>query len=134
MHSEAVGTGRGEGLKVAPGILDHEVDVEGEGRAPAAGLHHQRPESDIGDETPIHHIYMEEIGTGLLSLSDLLSQARKVRSEDRGGDRNGHDSKCSLRMAGRSALGRLSKHPELDTAPSAALSGSVEVAKPLDDS
>lgn len=68
----------GERSKVALGLKDHEMHIEGfRGRSPD-GLQHHRPYGDIGHEPAIHHIDMDPIGACSIDCSHLLAEAREI--------------------------------------------------------
>ena len=72
--SVQVGPGSHEGLDIALGFHDHEVDVQEQARALPDGLEHGRPQRDIGHEASIHHVHVELIGATGLDARDGLSQ------------------------------------------------------------
>ena len=82
VHRAAVGAGVGEVLQVPPGLGHHEVTVEEERRVAAQRRHHGRPDGDIGDEVPVHHVDVEPVG-GLRHLPHLLGQQAEVGRQHR---------------------------------------------------
>ena len=86
VEGDRVGAGLGEGLDLAIGLGDHQVDVEG-----AAGVvdlvgdrgGDQRPDRDRRDEPPVHHVEVDHPGAGVDHLGDLRPELREVGREDR---------------------------------------------------
>ena len=67
---------------------DHQMNIQRKARTTPRRFDHQRPHRDIGDKAPVHHINMNQIAAARLSLSDLLAQPGKIRSQDRRGNAN----------------------------------------------
>ena len=82
VHRAAVGAGIGEVLQVPPGLGHHEVTVEEQRRVAPQRRHHGRPDGDIGDEVPVHHVDVEPVG-GLRHLPHLLGQQAEVSRQHR---------------------------------------------------
>ena len=88
VHRKGGGAGIAKGLDGALGVLDHQVDVEGQLRIAPAMLNGPRPDGDRRDEVAIHDIEVDPVGTRLLELRDLLTQPAEVGREERRGDQH----------------------------------------------
>ena len=78
--------GLGEGLHVALGPLDHQVDVEDRLRAVdllGERLDHERAHRDRRDEVAVHDVDVDDGGAGVQHDLHLLAEAGEVRAEDR---------------------------------------------------
>ena len=53
-------------------VLDHEVDIEGDGRMFFAVLDEFRSEGEVGNEVVIHDVEMEDISGSILEGEDFL--------------------------------------------------------------
>ena len=80
VEGDRVGTGLGEGLDLALGRLDHQVDVD----RPAGGVDligdrggDQRPDRDRRHEMPVHHVEVDHPRAGLHHLVDLGAEPEK---------------------------------------------------------
>ena len=89
VHGDPGRTRVDEGVEVAVGVLDHEVDVEGQRRGPAQRLHDGRAQGDVGDEVPVHHVHVQDARPAAGGGGHLLGQAREVGGQDRGGEDHG---------------------------------------------
>jgi hypothetical protein len=47
-----------------------------------------RPDAEIGHEVIVHHIEMDEIGTGRFDCTHLLAKTSKIGREEAGRDQN----------------------------------------------
>ena len=97
----------GEGVDVAVGVLDHQVDVQRQPGGAADRLDHRRADRDVGDEVPIHHVEVEERRPAALGPRDLLGEAAEVRGEDRRSEDHGP----SLLISRLSAVRGLTRCP-----------------------
>ena len=79
VNPQPVGPGRDESLDVALGILDHQVDVQGQSGGPAQGFGHRGADGDIGDEMAVHDVHVNPVDAGLLRFPDVLRQAAEIR-------------------------------------------------------
>src|SRR6266571_4057234 len=61
---------------------DHQVHIDRLVGEFPEGFDHVRPERDVRDETPVHHVDMQPVGASLEDLGDLLRQAREVDGEN----------------------------------------------------
>lgn len=86
---DGIASGVGEGVYVADGVLDHEVGVEEAVRAVADGSYHLRPEGDVRDEGPVHHIEVDPVGSGGRRAGDLVAEPGEVCRQYGRGD-EGH--------------------------------------------
>ena len=89
VEGDRVGAGLGEGLDVALGRLDHQVDVDrAAGVVDAVGDRggDQRADRDRRDEVAVHHVEVDHPGAGVHHLVDLGAEPREVGREDRGRD------------------------------------------------
>ncbi len=91
MDRDPVGSGFPECFQVPVRLLDHQMNVQGEGRDPMNRLDHGRSDGQIGNEVAVHHIQVNKARPGILHAPDLLSQAREVRREH-GGSQQGPSS------------------------------------------
>ena len=82
VHRAAVRPGVGEVLQVAPGLGHHQVAVEEQRRVAAQRRHHRRPDRDVGDEVPVHHVDVEPVGRRG-HLPHLLGQQAEVGRQHR---------------------------------------------------
>ncbi len=78
MDGDDVGAGLGEGLEIEVDRRDHQVDVERLGGVRAEGLHHRRPDGDVGHEMAVHHVDVDPVRPGLVNGADFLAEAREV--------------------------------------------------------
>ena len=66
---------------------DHEVDVDGGGNAVVAeGLADHGADGQVGNVVVVHDVEVDDVGTGLEDVVDLLAELGKVGGEDGGGD------------------------------------------------
>ena len=73
MKGQRIGAGFGKRLKVPLRVLDHEMDIEWQiGELPQRA-NNRKPETNIGDKDPIHHIHMQCRDTRLLKASDFVA-------------------------------------------------------------
>ena len=78
--------GLGEGLDLALGLGDHQVDVDrAAGRVDLVGDRgeDQRPDRDRRHEVPVHDVEVDHPGAGVHHLVDLLAEPGEVGREDR---------------------------------------------------
>ena len=101
MHRHRVGARLHEIGDVALGTLDHEVDVEHR----PGGVHllgdardDQRTDGDRRHEVPVHHVHVDDPGTGVENLGDLFAETAEVGREDRW--RHTHAAQQRLRARG----------------------------------
>jgi hypothetical protein len=78
LHQQMIGAGVGEDVKVALRLDDHQMNVERLGRRAANGLQHNRPDRDVPNETAVHHVDMDPIGTGGIDSAYFFAQPREV--------------------------------------------------------
>src|SRR5574341_706543 len=86
MNRQNVRTRFGEIRQVAIWILDHQVNIQNRVSLPgkaAQGSDDQWPESDVGDEVPVHNINMDDLGSTVEHFFDLSAQPVKISSENR---------------------------------------------------
>ncbi len=94
-------------------LLDHEVDVEGHLRRLRERLEDDRPDREIRDEPPVHHVEVDEVRAGGLARGDGLAEPREIGREDRGGER---DSRAHGAASGE-AITKLSASRRVTGAP-----------------
>ena len=82
VNGDNVCPGTGELLDLPLRPLDHEVDIEGQARPGAKGLHNRGADGYLGDEMPIHDIDMDIVSAGASRLCGLLPQPSEVSRED----------------------------------------------------
>ena len=70
--------GLGESLEIDIDGRDHQVDVERLLRVRPQRFHHAGADGDVGDEMPVHHVDVDEIGTRGLDRLDLRTQPREI--------------------------------------------------------
>ena len=75
-----------EGIRVAPGVVDHQVDVQRTAGHLLDRSHHRRSEGQVGHEVPVHHVQVQPIGPGLLDPAHLFSETGKVCGQQRWGN------------------------------------------------
>ena len=80
MDRHQIGAGVAELLHVPHRLHDHQVDVQGQLRDLADGLHHRDADGDVGDEHAVHHIHMDVVGVG--DAVNVPLQIRKIGGED----------------------------------------------------
>ena len=90
MEDQQIAPGLDEGIGVALGPLDHEVNLERQLRPSPHRLHHRDAERQVGHEQPVHDVDVEAVRAAPLGIGDLLSEPQVVRREDGGEDL--HDS------------------------------------------
>ena len=88
MDRQDVGAGLREGGQHGIDRRDHEVDVERQLGVRPQGPNHVRTDGQIGDEMPVHHVDVDEIGPGGFQRADLLAQDGEIAGENRGGNPN----------------------------------------------
>src|SRR5579884_1474238 len=71
-------------------VFNHQVAVKRQVCGLAQRLHHRGPERNIGDEVPVHHIYMDDAAAAALRRGNLVGKARKI-SRKYGGNQLNHD-------------------------------------------
>ena len=86
VHHQGVGAGLRKSVDVAIGIDDHEVDVHGELRGGAHHLHDARPERQVRDELPIHHVHVNQVGARRFCRAHFVGQPPEVGAQNRGGN------------------------------------------------
>ena len=69
-------------------MLDHEMDVERQGRELANSRDDSRSEGNVVDEMSVHDVAMNPIGPGLLNAAHFIAQSGKIGGQDGGGDQN----------------------------------------------
>ena len=74
MHGDAVAAGLGKGRQVEIGGRNHQMAVERLVGPAADRLDHRRPERDVGDEMPVHHVEVDPVGAGRRHPLDLLAE------------------------------------------------------------
>ena len=79
LDEQVIGARLGEGAKVALGLDDHEMHIDGFRGRPPDGLQHNGPEGDIGHEPAVHHIHMDPVGAGRIDRAHLFAQPREIR-------------------------------------------------------
>ena len=66
---------------------DHEVDVDGGGNTVVTeGLADHGADGQVGNVVVVHDVEVDDVGTGLEDVVDLLAELGKVGGEDGGGD------------------------------------------------
>ena len=78
MDGDDVRAGIGEVFQKGVDRRDHQMDVEGLGAVRTQRLHHARPDGDVGDEVPVHHVDMNPVGAGGVDRAHLLAESGKV--------------------------------------------------------
>jgi hypothetical protein len=68
------------------GMLDHEMDVEGQSRELANSRDDSRSEGNVINEMSVHDVAMNPIGPGLLNAAHFMAQSGKIGGENGGGD------------------------------------------------
>jgi hypothetical protein len=84
-----VGTGPREVGEVTLGLDDHQVDVEEGTGLPAKGperLDDERSDRDVRDETPVHDVDVEPVGSGGDGLASVDGEAPEIGGENGGGE------------------------------------------------
>ena len=104
VKGDQVGSGLGKGGKVRVDRADHQMHVKQLGGVRAQRLHHHRPDGDIGDEMPVHHVDMDPVGTGSVDSAHFLAQPGKIGGQDRGRDQGGHGWRKIPERAGIPAI------------------------------
>ena len=65
MHRNPVGPRVRERRNVFARILNHQVAIERQLGGSAQRLHHRRPQRDIRDKMPVHHIHVDNRGPAI---------------------------------------------------------------------
>ena len=86
MDDDPVGAGLGERLEVRVDRRDHQVRVETFCAVWPDRADELRPETDVGDEMPVHHVQMDPVGPGRVDGADLLAKPCEVGGKDRRSD------------------------------------------------
>ena len=84
MHRNPVRPSICERGNVQVRILNHQVAIERQLGRLAQRLHQLRPQSDVGDKMPVHHIHMNDGAAALRRPRNLLAQTREIRRQYRG--------------------------------------------------
>ena len=46
------------------------------------GFHDQRADRDVGDEVPVHHVYVNQSGASALGRLYLFAESREIGRQD----------------------------------------------------
>ncbi len=111
VDQQGVGPGVGEGVEVAVGLGDHQVDLQGQARDGPQRLHDHGAHADVRHEVAVHDVHVDAVGAGGLGLADLLAQPGEVGGQDRRRQLDG-DSHVSVLAAcvSRAAAARSRNH------------------------
>ena len=82
--------GLGEGVDVAIGIGDHQVDVERHRRDPLERPDDRRADRDVRHEVAVHDVDVNQVGAAALDGRDRVAEGREVGREDRRRDQHAH--------------------------------------------
>ena len=88
------------------GLVHHEVGLERDLHQRADGGDHVRPEGQVGNEAPVHHVPLDPVHAGLLEGSHLVAEAGEVGREDGRDDADGR----GIHGAGPSVSGSRFRH------------------------
>ena len=69
-----------EVLHIAHRAVDHQVDIQRQGRDSPDGLHYRDADGDVGHEQAVHHVHMEVVGAG--DPADIPLQICKICGKD----------------------------------------------------
>ena len=69
-------------LRLDERVDAHEMYVQRQGGMAADRRDHIRAEGDLGDEAPVHHVAMDEVGAAAFQLFDRRPHLRKVRRQN----------------------------------------------------
>ena len=64
VEGDPVGPGFVEQGDEGPGVLDHEMDVDGQARLAPDGRDELGAEGQVGHEVPVHDVDVDEVGPG----------------------------------------------------------------------
>ena len=82
VDGEEVGPGADEGLDVALGFDDHQVDIERQPRALPDGLDDGRSDGDVRHEAAVHDVHVKLVGAACLDARDRVAKRGEVGGED----------------------------------------------------
>ena len=66
-------------LDVALRVVDHQVDVQGQGGGLTDGPDHCGADGDVGDEVAVHDVHVDPVHPGGLRQMHLFRQAAEIR-------------------------------------------------------
>ena len=84
-------------------IRDHQVHVERNLRHFLDRLDYRRADRKVRHEMSVHHIDMEQVGTGSFDSRNFVGQAHEIRGEDGRGNQRGMTHNDSLTLRNRTA-------------------------------
>ena len=67
-----------EGLELAVGLLNHEVDIHGDIDGLADRGHEEGSQGDYGHEAAVHHVEVDVVGAAGSRFGDLLGEPADV--------------------------------------------------------
>jgi len=70
-------------------ILDHQVDLDGQGGHLLECADDMGAECEVGDKMAVHHVDVQPVGSGNLRFAHLVGQVSEVRRQKRGSDLHG---------------------------------------------
>ena len=103
VHADGGGARVDEGVEVAIGGLDHQVDVDRERRRAPDGFDDDGTERDVRHEAPVHHVDVHEPGTAALDGLHGVGEMGEVGGEHRGSEDH-EASRLTSRTSGVRAL------------------------------
>ena len=120
VERDPVGPGLVEQGHKGAGVLDHEVDVDGQAGFAADGRDELGAEGQVGHEMPVHDVDVDEIGPGLLGQPDGLAEPREIGGQDRRGDEDHQRLTSSEMRFALAGCGSRSAGPGLTMRPAGA--------------
>ena len=83
METDHPGSGLGKALDILFGIHNHQVHVQRLARFASDGFHDGESKGDVGHETAVHDIQVEEVGIAVDNFHILL-QVQEIRGQNGG--------------------------------------------------
>src|SRR5687767_13739539 len=71
-----------EGLDVAFGLFDHQMDISGDASNALARGEDVGSNRNVAHKVTVHHIYVDPVCAGCFDRGDLLSETREIGVED----------------------------------------------------
>ena len=77
MEAYVLGTRLGKALHIVLRMHDHQMDIQRLPGQLSYGFHHRKPKGNIGHESAVHNVQMEEIGI-LIHHFHIFLQMQKI--------------------------------------------------------
>ena len=105
VNGKPVGARAREVVEVLLRLDHHQVHVERQRGEPPDGLDDLRAEREVRNETAVHHVDVNQVGSARLAAGDLFREPRKVGAEDRRGNARFHRSVPGSESTGGGGIG-----------------------------